>query len=322
MGSASETLVQVKHLRVDFLVERSRISVLRDVCFDLVKGEVLALIGETGCAKSVTGNALLHLLPENAVCSGEVWFKGQELLSLSEREFRKLRGHDIMSIPQSPSTALDPLMPVGRQVAECLTRCYQPCEKPGKQLTQTVRDLFVQLGFSSGSETAKSFPGQLSGGMCQRILLAMGIITHPHLLIIDEPTKAIDWSLRKQVLELLRQLNKEKGCTLLVITHDIPFAKHLADRIAVMYAGEIVERGTTAAVIGRPCHPYTEGLINAAPDRGFHVMEGQMPSFDHLPSGCLFEKRCPYADTCCQQHPPLQQVSDDRECRCWHPLCR
>lgn len=313
-------LLQVSALNVDFFVKRTRVSVLNDVSFDVREGEVLAIIGETGCGKSVTGNAVLHVLPENAHASGSIKLDGVEVLSLAEKEFRKLRGKDVMSIPQSPATSLDPLMPVGSQVAECVTRRFGAPPAAGKQVKAEVCDIFSELELPGGEASWGTYACELSGGMCQRVLISMGIITHPRLLVVDEPTKAVDWSLRKNVAELLERLNQEKGCTLLVITHDIPFARRIADRIAVMYAGEIVELGGAQDVIDRPLHPYTEGLIGSSPAHGFRIMPGHMPSFEELPTGCRFSARCPYRDEQCADHPSIQDAVGERQSRCWHPL--
>lgn len=316
----NQPLVEVEHLNVDFMVKRDCIHVLNDVSFHIDEGEVLAVIGETGCGKSVTGNALLRLLPENALCEGSIRWQGRELLDFDEEEFRRMRGTEIMNIAQNPVTALDPLMRVGRQVEECLTHRFDPVRTDGTTLRRWIVDVFKGLGLRGDDGRYSAYSCELSGGMCQRVLLAMGIVAHPRLLVADEPTKAIDWVLRKDVVETLSALNREKGVAMLVITHDIPFARMAADRVMVMYAGEVVESGPAGAVLSAPRHPYTKGLLDAQPDRGFKAMEGSMPAFSDAIKGCRFAARCPYATDSCAVHPELSAGKDGHAVRCVHPL--
>lgn len=318
--TVQKPLVEVAHLNVDFMVKRDRIHVVDDVTFHIDEGEVLAVIGETGCGKSVTGNALLHLLAENALCDGSIKWRGQETIHMSDREFRPLRGTEIMSVAQNPVTSLDPLMEVGIQVGECLTYREAAVSMEKSKLRSKVESILKGLKLGGEDGRYSSYPCELSGGMCQRVLLAMGIISHPRLFVADEPTKAIDWVLRKSVVETLVRLNKEEGITMFVITHDIPFARLVADRVMVMYAGEIVEVGPTNEVLAHPCHPYTKGLLDSAPERGFKVMEGHMPSFVEKSEGCRFAPRCPFADAACAKRPGLAEVAPGRTCRCFHPV--
>ncbi len=318
--AVQKPLVEVAHLNVDFMVKRDRIHVVDDVTFHIDEGEVLAVIGETGCGKSVTGNALLHLLAENALCDGSIKWRGQETIHMSDREFRHLRGTEIMSVAQNPVTSLDPLMEVGMQVGECLTHREAAVSMEKSKLRSKVESILKGLKLGGEDGHYSSYPCELSGGMCQRVLLAMGIISHPRLLVADEPTKAIDWVLRKSVVETLVRLNKEEGITMFVITHDIPFARLVADRVMVMYAGEIVEVGPTNEVLEHPCHPYTKGLLDSAPERGFKVMEGHMPSFVEKSEGCRFAPRCPFADAACVKRPGLAEIAPGRTCRCFHPV--
>lgn len=313
-------LLDVRDLCVGFLVNRRRIDILDRVTFTLDRDEILAVIGETGCGKSVMGSAILHLLPDNAVVGGSIGFKGQETLRMSDEEFRRLRGGGVMSVAQNPVSSLDPLMRVGDQVEECITRTYHARHGAGVDRAEAknrVVRLFDQLRFPDPESTYREYPCEMSGGMCQRVLLSMGAITHPELLVVDEPTKAIDWSIRRNVMEMLRELKSEMRCAMLLITHDIPLVRHLADRVAVMYAGTIVEIGAAEEVIDHPRHPYTKGLIDSTPERGFKVMKGFMPSFAHLPEGCRFSDRCPlFEEGRCGVEQTLESVDRGWSVRC------
>ncbi|BFL45473.1 ABC transporter ATP-binding protein [Lactonifactor longoviformis] len=306
-------LLQVKDLNVGFLVGKREVQVLRNVSFSIGEGEILGVIGETGCGKSVTGSAVLRLLPENALVKGEILYKGKEILYMEEENYRELRGKEISAIPQSPGTSLNPMMKVGNQVAECIT---------GKEIRKresvrtAVNDIFRRLQLPGKDRCYGNYPWELSGGMCQRVLIGMGMITHARLLIVDEPTKAIDWALRKEVADILLRLKQEMGCAMMMITHDIGVASYVADRVAVMYCGEIVEVGKTEDILHHPIHPYTRGLIRAMPANGFEVMEGFMPSFSDLPEGCNFCTRCRYRDTVCSRPQEMEEADAGHWVRC------
>ncbi len=318
-----DELLQIRNLNVGFLVKKKPINIINQLNLDIYKNEILAVIGETGCGKSVTGSAILHLLPDNAIASGSIMYKGQETLQMKDSEFRCLRGDEIMCIPQSPSTSLDPLMKVGKQVSECVLGKKHNKADTKALVKSKVSDIFKKLKLPRGASLYDSFPCELSGGMCQRVLISMGVLTHPDLLVIDEPTKAIDWALRKDVLEILSELRREMNCAMMLITHDIPLASRLANRVAVMYAGEIVEIGASANVLEHPAHPYTQGLIASAPAHGFKTMKGFMPAFTDLPDGCRFRDRCPYAcDSCGQGTPEFALVGDNHFIRCAHQAKR
>lgn len=309
-------LLEIKDLNVSFAVDNKQVHILNNVSLDINKNEVLAVIGETGCGKSVTGSAILHLLPDNAIVTGNILFKGQDITNLNEHEFRQLRGKEISSVPQSPSTSLNPLMHVGNQVAECVLKKNSD-ENEKKKTVAKVHEIFSSLGLPRGEGFYENYPCELSGGMCQRVLIAMGVITHPELLIVDEPTKAVDWALRKDVVDVFCELKNEMKCAMLFITHDIAAAKYVADRIAVMYCGEVVEIGPTDTVISQPLHPYTKGLIASMPSKGFNVMHGFMPSFQDLPKGCRFSDRCDCSsEICLKIEPESVEVSEGHFAKC------
>lgn len=312
----TEKLLQIKNLNVGFQMNQETIQILHNVSFEVGEQEVIAIIGETGCGKSVTGSTILRILPENAVVSGEILYKGNELLSMPEEMFRNMRGSEIASIPQSPSTSLDPLMRVGEQVAECVTTGNRVSQIEKRNLSKRVKEIFDKLKLPREDEMYDRYPCELSGGMKQRVLLSMGIITTPKLLVVDEPTKAIDWSLRKNVVEQMKRLKDEMKCSMIFITHDLGAAKMIADRVAVMYCGEIVEIGTVEDVLYHAKHPYTKGLIASMPSKGMKVMRGYMPSFAEKLPPCRFMPRCPEAIELCARIQPEIDRSAGHCVRC------
>ena len=300
-----EPVLNIHDLCVGFQVGNRVVNIINHVSLYIGEDEVLGLIGETGCGKSVTGSAVLRLLPENAVVSGRIDYRGQPLLPMSEHEFNKLRGAKIVSVPQSPSTSLNPMMTVGMQVEECLTRRPDYNKKAQQSpVRERVEAIFERLKLNERGRVFKKYPCELSGGMCQRVLISMGAITSADLIVVDEPTKAVDWILRASVVEVLRKMKDDYRCGMMMITHDIGVARALSNRIAVMYAGEIVETGTAGQVLDRPQHPYTVDLINALPENGFQVTEGFMPSFEEMPAGCRYQDRCAYCTEACRSVKP------------------
>jgi len=293
-------------------------DVVDDVSFVVSAGEVLALVGESGCGKSLTAAAIMRLLPSAArQTAGRVILAGQEISALSEREMRALRGRRLSMIFQEPQGALDPLAQVGRQVAESL-------RLPWRQARSAVLDMLEEVGISDPARRVAEYPFELSGGMCQRIMIASALIARPQLLLADEPTTALDVTIQAQILDLLRRLARERGTAVVLITHDMGVVADIADRVAVMYAGRIAEIGATADVFARPRHPYTKLLLASIPrlsDRPksqLAVIPGLVPTPRQFGSGCRFAGRCPMADgRCAEVAPKLAKIGADHASACW-----
>lgn len=299
----NDSILEVKNLKVEFCVEDAVIKAVDNVNFSLKRGEVLALLGESGCGKSVMASAILKLLPDNTKVYGEVFYNGENITKLTEKEFKKFRGKEISIIPQSAGTSLNPLIKVGNQVSEALLlhKKYNKKDVFGK-----VKDIFKKLELPRIDKIMNNYPHELSGGMKQRVLVAMGSIAKPNFIVVDEPTKGLDFTSKKEVIKLLKQLKEETKSSLLLITHDINVAYELAEKVAIMYAGEIIEIGKTNDILNSPKHPYTIGLLNSLPQNGSKAIKGFSPSMSSLPSGCYFNPRCIKAtEKCYFIHPPF-----------------
>jgi oligopeptide/dipeptide ABC transporter ATP-binding protein len=298
---------------------------VRDFSFAIAPGEVLGLVGESGSGKSVTSLAIMGLLPGSATVSGEINFqngqgKASSLLVLPPEALRELRGSRMAMIFQEPMTALNPVMRVGEQIAEAVLAHHKvPKAEAWQRAVEGMRDVAIP----DPDQRARSYPHQLSGGMRQRVMIAMAIVNRPQLLIADEPTTALDVTIQAQILDLLNELRHKFGLAMLFISHDLAVVSHVADRVAVMYAGALVEIGTKADIFNAPDHPYTQGLLRAIPtlatDRAHPLatIEGTVPPIAALPPGCPFEPRCEHRVTACAaQLPPLVEVSPGHWARC------
>ena len=318
-------LLDVRNLRVRFDRGRDSIDVLRGVSFDVHAGETVALVGESGSGKSVTTRAILRLLERNAsLPSGSISFDGRDLLALSERQLRDLRGGEISLILQDAMTALNPSHTIGAQVAESL-RLHRDYSR--RTAAAHAVELLDRVGISEPGQVARQYPHQLSGGMRQRAVIAGALACRPKLLIADEPTTALVVTIQAQVLALLADLIRENDTALLLITHDFGVVADVADRVVVMYAGEIVEKGAVEEILEAPRHPYTIGLLDSIPSRAvpgqpLPAIAGQIPHPDQIPSGCVFHPRCAYAiDSCRSDHPLLAAVDGGtREVACPVPI--
>ncbi len=296
-----------------------RANLVDGVGFSVAPGEVLALVGESGCGKSVTAQAIMRLLaPVIRQTGGRVLLGGQDITALPERAMRALRGQAMSMIFQEPQAALDPLATVGTHIAEALRR-------PLRDVRDQVLQMLAEVGISDPARRIDQYPFELSGGMCQRVMIACALISRPAVLLADEPTTALDVTIQAQILDLLRRLAAERRTAVVLITHDMGVVADIADRVAVMYAGRIAETGPTAQIFARPRHPYTSLLLASiprltdAPKSALAVIEGRVPTPAEFGPGCRFASRCPLADdTCRAATPPLRDMGDGRLSACFH----
>ncbi|MBK6536074.1 MAG: ABC transporter ATP-binding protein [Deltaproteobacteria bacterium] len=317
----TEALLSIRHLCTEFATDEGRLRAVDDVSFDLPPGGALGLVGESGCGKSVTSLSVLRLIQSpGRIASGQILFEGRDLLSLSEREMRKVRGAHIGMIFQEPMSSLNPVYTVGDQIAEVLTLHRQ---LPRRAAWERAIDLLTQVGIPSPAERAGAYPHQLSGGMRQRVMIAMALACEPKLLIADEPTTALDVTIQAQIIELLRDLRARLGMAVLLITHDLGLVAEFAEDVVVMYAGRVVERAPVAELFADPRHPYTQGLLRSVPSYGDNLgarrlptIPGMVPDLRSLPSGCRFRDRCDKAFAlCAEEEPALYRVAAAGEVR-------
>jgi oligopeptide transport system ATP-binding protein len=322
-GAAPAALLSVRDLTVDFRTEAGIIKAVDRVSFDLHAGEILALVGESGCGKSTTALALLRLIgdPPGRIARGEVRFRGRDLLKASEAEIRSVRGNRIAMIFQDPMTSLNPVYTIGRQLGEPLALHKNLA---GESLLEKCVALLDSVNIPEPRRRRQSYPFQFSGGMQQRVMIAMGMGCKPDIIIADEPTTALDVTIQAQLLELLQAQVAQHRTALLLITHNLGVVARYADRVNVMYAGRIVESAPADEIFAAPRHPYTIGLLRCVPrldrpaSQRLVPIEGQSPDALNLPHGCAFHLRCPFAiDKCSEEAPVLTQVGDDHSCACW-----
>jgi oligopeptide/dipeptide ABC transporter ATP-binding protein len=318
-------LLEINNLSVEFPADPKPLPAVRDVSFGLARGEVLGLVGESGSGKSVTSLAIMRLLPPQATIAGEIRFAANgsasvNLLSLSADQMRTLRGSGISMIFQEPMTALNPVMRVGDQIAEAV-RAH--ANVPKKDALARAIQALHEVAIPDPELRANDYPHQLSGGMRQRVMIAMAIVNHPQLLIADEPTTALDVTIQAQILDLLAGLREKFGLTMLFISHDLAVISKVADRVAVMYAGNLVEIGPRNEIFRNPAHPYTRGLLEAVPtlktDRQhpLQTIDGAVPPLRDLPPGCPFEPRCDLRNReCARALPPLVEIDPGHWARC------
>jgi len=317
----NDTILEVDGLNVDISTARGTLHAVRDISFSVKRGETLCLVGESGCGKSMTSLAIMDLLPKAAKRNARrLAFQGEDLSRASKRQFNALRGNRMAMIFQEPMTALNPAYTIGNQLVEAYRLHKNAGEAEARERAVYLLD---KVGIASAAERLGQYPHQLSGGLRQRVMIAMALMCGPELLIADEPTTALDVTIQAQILRLLADLQKELGIAMLLITHDLGIVARIADRVAVMYAGQIVEEGPTSSLFQSPKHPYTRGLIDCIPVPGrtvpggrLGVIPGVVPSLVGDIRGCSFRDRCNRTQPICTQAPPVHETPDGQRWRC------
>jgi peptide/nickel transport system ATP-binding protein len=310
-------LLDVKNLRVDLPTENGMLHAVRGIDFQVKRGEMLCLVGESGCGKSMTSLALMGLLPRKAICTADqILFDGVDLQSMPEKQRNQLRGRRMAMIFQEPMTSLNPAYTLGNQLCEAML------EQPGvtrAEARERAIYLLHRTGIANAEDRMRQYPHQLSGGLRQRVMIAMSLMCNPDLIIADEPTTALDVTIQAQILRMIRELQREFGTAVVFITHDLGVVSRIADRVAVMYAGQVVETSAVGDLFAQPEHPYTRGLLSCIPVRGktqpgshLQAIPGVVPSLIGKVSGCAFRNRCTLADATCEQDPALIDTRGDQ----------
>jgi len=316
-------LLDVRNLEVRFFTRDGVVHAVNGVSFQLHEGETLGIVGESGSGKSVTMLSILRLIPQppGRITKGEVLFQGVDLLKLDEADIRRIRGSKIAMVFQDPMTSLNPVLTIGRQITEVLETHLNMSPHEARQ---RAIELLQMVGIPNAAERLNDYPHQFSGGMRQRVMIAMALACHPQILIADEPTTALDVTIQAQIIDLVKRLRDELGMAIIWITHDLGVVAGLAHRVAVMYAGYIVEEAPVLELYHNPRHPYTLGLLGSLPRldrrerRRLGSLDGMPPDLLELPSGCPFAPRCPYAfDRCWEENPRLEEIAPNHRMACW-----
>jgi oligopeptide/dipeptide ABC transporter ATP-binding protein len=321
--SASRIALDVKDLRTTLFLREGSVDVVRGVSFQINEGETLALVGESGCGKTMAALSIMRLLPDPParVTGGQVLLAGEDIRALPEQNMRSLRGETISIVFQEPLTSLDPVFTIGDQIVEAITAHRKLHRREAQEMAVEILN---EVQIPSPKQRLGDYPHQLSGGMRQRVMIAMALVLDPKVLIADEPTTALDVTIQAQILDLIRAEQEQRRLAVLLITHNLPVVSQVADRVAVMYAGEIVEEAPASEIFGNPRHPYTQGLLSSIPSaagdrKHLYTIPGRVPDPRVLPPACLFAPRCPYAlGRCWHDHPELE-TSDGHLLRCWNP---
>lgn len=320
---ANEKLLEVKNLKTYFYTEDGVAKAVDGVNFEIYPGETLGIVGESGCGKSVTSLSIMRLVPDppGKIVEGEINFNGTDLTKLSQSQMRELRGNEISMIFQEPMTSLNPVFTIGNQISEAIMLHKKVNKK--EAMEQSV-DMLRKVGIPLPEQRVNEYPHQLSGGMRQRVMIAMALSCDPSLLIADEPTTALDVTIQAQILELMDDLKESLNMSIMMITHDLGVIAEVCDRVAVMYAGKVVEYTDVATLFAKPKHPYTWGLMNSIPRLDKEVdrltaIPGIVPSSLNFPEGCKYNTRCPFTkEKCFKDEPELTEVEEGHEARCWY----
>ncbi len=317
-----QPLLEVKNLKVSFAGKMKTTNIVAGLSFNVEKGKTLCIVGESGCGKSMTSLSVMGLLPKTGEVEGEILLKGDNLTEKSMKQMSKIRGNQISMIFQEPMTSLNPVQTVGKQIAETII-LHQNAGK--KEARQKAIEMLQLVGIPSPEKRIDAYPHELSGGMRQRVMIAIALSCNPELLIADEPTTALDVTIQAQILDLMKNLQKDLDMGIIMITHDLAVVSEMADTVLVMYAGKAVEYGSRDSIFKNPLHPYTQGLMKCIPDvdadedvEELFVIKGSVPSPEAMPAGCRFADRCPFAQEICRTHSPdLEQADPQHTVSCW-----
>lgn len=320
--SQEDLILEIRDLCVEFQTVEGTVQAVNHLSYKLRKGEKLGIVGESGSGKSVSSLGMLRLIPNppGRITGGEILYKGQDLVKVPKKEMQRIRGNEISMIFQEPMTSLNPIIKCGKQIAESL-RLHRGMNK--KEAMEEAVRLMQSVGIANPAQRAHEYPHQMSGGMRQRVMIAMALACEPQILIADEPTTALDVTIQAQILDLIRDLNERMGTSVIFITHDLGVVSELCDTVLVMYTGRIVEQAPVLELFETPKHPYTVGLLEAIPRitkqrAPLQTIEGTVPNPTERIDGCSFSPRCPYAtEQCHQKEPPEVQLSEHRRVRCW-----
>ncbi len=320
--STPEKILEVKNLVTAFSTDDGVVRAVDDVSFNLFKGKTLGIVGESGCGKSVTSLSIMRLIPSppGKIAGGEILYKGKSLLGLTPAEMRKIRGNEISMIFQEPMTSLNPVFTIGNQICEAIALHQKELSK--SEVRQKAIESLRLVGIPSPEKRIDDYPHQLSGGMRQRVMIAMALSCNPQILIADEPTTALDVTIQAQILDLLRGLKDHAGLSMILITHDLGVVAEVCDDVIVMYAGKVAEQGTVREIFKNPKHPYTQGLLKSIPTlskdptgkakkKRLETIPGIVPNLLHLPQGCRFQERCTYVTDACREAEPALRVIED-----------
>ena len=316
-------LLEVNDLRTYFYTQEGVVKAVDGTSYSVEEGETLGLVGESGCGKSVSALSILRLIPTppGKIVSGEIMFQGRDLLKLDENEMRRIRGNEIAMVFQEPMTSLNPVLTIGRQITESL-ELHQDLR--GRAARERAVELLELVGIPAARGRIDDYPHQFSGGMRQRVMIAMAMSCNPKILLADEPTTALDVTIQAQILEVMARLSHEFGTAVIIITHNLGVVARYADRVNVMYAGKVIERADAHELYANPKHPYTVGLLNSVPrldelrQEKLIPIEGLPPDLAHLPEGCSFYPRCEWrTDQCLTEFPPISQVEGEHQTACW-----